>query len=98
MQVQAHVDDGEKLQQLTRWTIAFPKVLMWHIRDNCDLTAELQVSVSIVSMPTASLSCTTFALHTGLPSWTNGESLTLLKAGAVYWVCRVCGSGHASCF
>lgn len=50
MQVQAHVDDDEALQQLTRWTIAFPKVLMWHIRDNCDLKAELQVCASLVNM------------------------------------------------
>lgn len=41
-QAQGFVEDEESLQLLLRWTSAFSKVLMWHVREHCDLRAELQ--------------------------------------------------------
>ncbi len=38
------MEEEESLQLLVRWTSAFSKVLMWHVREHCDLEAELQVA------------------------------------------------------
>lgn len=43
MQAQAYVDDEHSLQLLLRWTSAFSRSLMWHVREECDLEAEMQV-------------------------------------------------------
>ena len=42
-QAQAWVDDEHSLELLMRWTSAFSKILMWHVREECDLAAEMQV-------------------------------------------------------
>ena len=47
LQAQAFLDDEEALEQLSRWTVAFPKVLMWHVRESCDLRTELQVAAML---------------------------------------------------
>ncbi|KAL3144529.1 hypothetical protein ABBQ32_004262 [Trebouxia sp. C0010 RCD-2024] len=41
-QAQAYVDDEHSLQLLLRWTSAFSRALMWHVREECDLEAEMQ--------------------------------------------------------
>ena len=43
MQAQAYVEDEHSLQLLLRWTSAFSRSLMWHVREECDLEAEMQV-------------------------------------------------------
>ena len=43
LQAQGFVQEEEDLQRLLRWTSAFCRVLMWHIREECDLRAELEV-------------------------------------------------------
>lgn len=36
------MDDEHSLQLLLRWTSAFSRALMWHVREECDLEAEMQ--------------------------------------------------------
>ena len=43
VQAQAYVDDEYSLQLLLRWTSAFSRSLMWHVREECDLEAEMKV-------------------------------------------------------
>lgn len=52
VQAQGYVDDEESLQLLLRWTSAFCKVLMWHVREECDLESELQVCHAWVVLAT----------------------------------------------
>jgi len=47
LQAQGFSENEESLQLLLRWTSAFCKVLMWHVREHCDLESELQVSQPI---------------------------------------------------
>ncbi|DBB06014.1 TPA: hypothetical protein ACH3X3_009993 [Trebouxia sp. C0006] len=41
-QAQGCCENEESLQLLLRWTSAFCKVLMWHVREHCDLQSELK--------------------------------------------------------
>lgn len=58
LQAQGFVEDEESLQLLLRWTSAFSKVLMWHVREHCDLRAELQVTLTLFSRSTPITSLT----------------------------------------
>ena len=51
MQAQAYVDDEHSLQLLLRWTSAFSRSLMWHVREECDLEAEMQVLQLMLCAP-----------------------------------------------
>ena len=44
LQAQGCCENEESLQLLLRWTSAFCKVLMWHVREHCDLQSELKVA------------------------------------------------------
>jgi hypothetical protein len=39
-------NDGRRQAMLKRWTIAFVRSTMWHVREECDLEAQLEVTLS----------------------------------------------------
>ena len=57
------MDDEESLQLLLRWTSAFCKVLMWHVREECDLESELQVCHASVVLATGDMVLWTVRLY-----------------------------------
>ena len=63
LQAQGYVDDEESLQLLLRWTSAFCKVLMWHVREDCDLESELQVCHVLVVLATGDIVLWTVRLY-----------------------------------
>lgn len=61
MQAQAYVEDEHSLQLLLRWTSAFSRSLMWHVREECDLEAEMQVPLLLLLVQATVLSILVFS-------------------------------------